>query len=188
MVVMSLDDALTLAGQVLADYEASGLDAAPGAERIWPGRLSAALRDLSAAAAAWYASPAGGPSADGLAPVVRQLHDGAARIEEQASRLEAASTALARQPATPGGSGGRGGWRRLLGMRAGRVPVPGSVLLTPAEAATAWQAVADAAAWHVAYRDCAGCVSGGACADPARHQVLGAAYAALKARLGEERQ
>ena len=49
---MSLDDALTLAGPVLADYEASGLDTAIGAERTWPGRLAAALRDLSAAAAA----------------------------------------------------------------------------------------------------------------------------------------
>jgi hypothetical protein len=187
---MSLDDALTLAGQVLADYEASGLDAAPGVERIWPGRLAGALRDLSAASAAWYASPAGGPSPDGLGAVVRQLHDGAARVEEQASRLEAASTALARQPATLGGSGsGSGGrWRRRLrGTRAGPAPAPGSVLLTPAEAATAWQATADAAAWHMAYRDCAGCVSGGTCADPARHQVLGAAYAALKARLGGER-
>jgi hypothetical protein len=185
---MSLDDALTLAGQVLADYEASGLDTAGGTERIWPGRLAAALRDLSAAAAAWYASPAGGPSAAGLGAVVRQLHDGVARIEEQASRLEVASTALARQPAKPGSSGGGGGWRLLLGMRADRATVPGSVLLTPAEAETAWQAAADAAAWHAAYRDCAGCVSGGACADPARHQVLGTAYAALKARLGGERQ
>lgn len=186
---MSLDDALTLAGQVLADYEASGLDAALGVERIWPGRLAQALRDLSVAAAAWYASPAGGPSAAGLEAVVRQLHDGVARVEEQASRLEVASTALARQPAKPGSSGGGGGgWRRLLGMRAGRALVPGSVLLSPAEAETAWQAAADAAAWHAAYRDCAGCVSGGACADPARHQVLGAAYAALRARLGGERQ
>ncbi len=71
-------------------------------------------------------------------------------------------------------------------MRAGRAPAPGSVLLTPAEAATARQAAADAAAWQAAYRDCAGCVRGGACADPARHQLLGAAYAALKARLGGE--
>jgi hypothetical protein len=183
--VMSLDDALTLAGQVLADYEASGLDTAIGTERIWPGRLAAALRDLSAAAAAWYASPAGGPSAAGLDAVVRQLHDGVARVEEQASRLEVASTALARQP---GKSGGGGGWRRLLGMRAGQAGEPGSVLLTPAEAETAWQAAADAAAWHAAYRDCAGCVGGGACADPARHQMLGAAYAALRSRLGGERQ
>jgi hypothetical protein len=73
-------------------------------------------------------------------------------------------------------------------MRAGPASEPGSVLLTPAEAETAWHAAADAAAWHAAYRDCAGCVSGGACADPARHQVLGAAYAVLKARLGGERQ
>src|SRR6266568_2175593 len=140
---MSLDDALTLAGQVLADYEASGLDTAGGAERIWPGRLAAALRDLSAAAAVWYASPAGGPSAAGLDAVVRQLHDGVARIETEAARLEVASTALARQPARP--RDGRGGLQRLMGARAGRALVPGSVLLTPAEAETAWQAAADAA-------------------------------------------
>lgn len=49
---MSLDDALVLAGLVLADYEASGMEDARGTERIWPGRLAHALRDLSAAAAA----------------------------------------------------------------------------------------------------------------------------------------
>src|SRR5260370_29844567 len=117
---MSLDDALTLAGQVLADYEASGLDAAPGAERIWPGRLAGALRDLSAAAAAWYASPAGGPSPDGLGAVVRQLHDGAARVEEQASPLAAPTTPLPRQPPTPGR--GRSPGPRLLGIPAGPAP------------------------------------------------------------------
>ena len=167
---MSLDDALTLAGQVLADYEASGLDTAIGAERIWPGRLAAALQDLSAAAAAWYASPAGGPSAAGLDAVVRQLHDGVARVEEQASRLEVASTELARQPARPRDVGGRGGLRRLMGIQAGRAPVPGSVLLSPAEAETAWQAAADAALAR-GVPGLRGCVSGGACADPARHQV-----------------
>ncbi len=50
---MSLDDALTLAGQVLADYDASGLAGAASVEGIWPGRLAHALRDLSAAAAVW---------------------------------------------------------------------------------------------------------------------------------------
>src|SRR2546423_14345752 len=163
---MSLDDALTLAGKVLADYEESGLDTAIGTERIWPGRLAAALRDLSAAAAAWSASPAGGPSAAGLDAVVRQLHDGVARVEEQASRLEVASTALARQPAKPGSSGGGVGWRRL-GMRAGRASEPGAVLLTPAEAETARQAAADAAARHAADPGRAGRVDGGGGGGPA---------------------
>src|SRR5260370_722152 len=67
---------------------------------------------VPAAAAAGSASRAGGPPRDGLGGVVRQLHEGAARGEEQASRRGAPSPALARQPATPGG--GRSGWRRLL--------------------------------------------------------------------------
>jgi hypothetical protein len=45
---MSLDEAVTLAGQVLAGYEASGMAGAPGAERIWAGRLAGALRHLAA--------------------------------------------------------------------------------------------------------------------------------------------
>jgi hypothetical protein len=184
--MLSLDDALTLAGQVLADYEASGLDTAAGAERIWPGRLAQALRDLAAAAAAWYASPAGDPSAAGLGAVVQQLHEGVARVEEQAARLEAASTALARQPTRPGS--GRGGLRRLVRRRAAGRAEPGSVLLSPGEADTAWQAAADAAAWQARYGDCAPCLSGGACADPARHELIAAAYAALRSRLGGERQ
>jgi len=187
--MMSLDDALTLAGQVLADYEASGLDAAAGAERIWPGRLAQALRDLAAAAAAWYASPVTDPSAVALGAVVRQLHEGVARVEEQAARLEAASTTLARQPARPGG--GQVGLRRLVRRQADRAsarPEPGSVLLSPGEADTAWQAAADAAAWHARYGDCAQCLSGGGCADPARHELIAAAYAALRSRLGGERQ
>ncbi len=187
---MSLDDALTLAGQVLADYEASGLDAAAGAERIWPGRLAQALRDLAAAAAAWYASPAGDPSAAGLGAVVRQLHEGVARVEEQAARLETASTTLARQPARPGGGqvGLRRLVRRLVRRRVAGRAEPGSVLLSPGEADTAWQAAADAAAWQARYGDCAPCLGGGGCADPARHELIAAAYAALRSRLGGERQ
>lgn len=184
--MISLDDALMLAGQVLADYEASGLDAAAGAERIWPGRLAQALRDLAAAAAAWYASPVTDPSAAGLAAVVRQLHEGVARVEEQAARLEAASTTLARQSARPGS--GRGALRGLVRQRAAGRPEPGSVLLSPGEADTAWQAAADAAAWQARYGDCAPCLSGGTCSDPARHELIAAAYAALRSRLGGERR
>jgi hypothetical protein len=186
---MSLDDALVTAGLVLADYEASGLDAAGGAERIWPGRLAHALRDLAAAAAAWYASPAGDPSAVGLDAVVRQLHKGVARIETEAARLEVASTKLARQPARPRDGGGLGGrWRLAQAGHATKRPVPGSVLLSPGEADTAWQAAADAAAWHAAHGDCAVRVASEACADPACHQVITAAYAALRTRLGDERR
>jgi hypothetical protein len=185
---MSLDDALTLAGQVLADYEASGLDAAAGTERIWPGRLAQALRDLAAASAAWSASPVTSPSAAGLGAVVRQLHEGVARVEEQAARLEAASTTLARRVARP--PSGPAGLRWLVRWRAGGAdgqPEPGSVLLSPGEADTAWQAAADAAAWQARHGDCAPCLSGGACADPARHELIAASYAALRARLGQER-
>ena len=185
---MTLDDALMLAGQVLADYEASGPGAAPGEERIWPGRLAQALRDLAGASAAWYASPAGDPSAAALNAVVCRLQDDIARIETQAVRLETASSALARRSPRPQA---RGGWRRLMHPPAGRAaqhPGAGAVLLSPAEADTAWQAAADAAAWHADYGDCAGCVTSGACTDPARHQAIVAAYAALRIRLDGERR
>ncbi len=188
---MSLDDALMLAGQVLADYEASGLQATKGAERIWPGRLAHALRDLAAAAAAWYASPVGDPSAAALDAAVRQLHEGVAQVEEQAARLEVASTALASRPTKAAGpAGGRTWLARLTGRAAGMPewPEPGSVLLSPSEANTAWQAAADATAWHARYGDCADCVGSGACADPARHEVIAAAYAALHSRLGGDRR
>jgi hypothetical protein len=185
--MMSLDDALVMAGQVLADYEASGLEVAPGAERIWPGRLAQALRDLAGAAAAWYASPSGQPSATVLDAVIGQLQDAITRMDSQAARLEVAGTSLAapaEQPARPRLSGR---WRRLTRGRARPQPErrePGSVVLSSGEADTAWQAAADAAAWHAEYGDCATCVDSGACSDPARHDAITAAYAQLRSRIG----
>jgi hypothetical protein len=38
---MTLDDALRLAGQVLADYEASGPESVPGTGQGWAGRWPA---------------------------------------------------------------------------------------------------------------------------------------------------
>jgi hypothetical protein len=191
---MSLDDALALAGQVLADYEVAGLDGAGGVDLIWTGRLAQALRDLAAAAALWFAGPAGDLSVEGLAASIRLLQEGAVRVEAQAVRLEVASTTVAAQPATP--CGGRAGWRRLVVAWAGRVAgrgpqrsvrsglEPGSVLLSAAEADTAWQAAADAAAWHAQYgSDCVHCLGVGRCADPVRHQAILAAYIALQRRL-----
>jgi hypothetical protein len=181
---MSLDDALMMAGQVLADYETSGLETAPGAERIWPGRLAQALRDLAGAAAAWYASPSGQPSAAVLDTVVGQLQDAITRMDSQAARLDVASTVLAAQPARPRLSGR---WRRLTHTPAPQRPEhrePGSVLLSASEADTAWQAAADAAAWHAEYGDCSTCVDSGACSDPGRHEAITAAYAALRSRIG----
>lgn len=183
---MSLDDALMMAGQVLADYEASGLETAPGTERIWPGRLAQALRDLAGAAAAWYASPSGQPSGTVLDTVVGQLQDEIARMDAQAARLEVAGTALA-APGPDARPRLSGRWRRLTRGQARQRPErrePGSVLLSASEADIAWQAAADAAAWHAEYGDCATCVDTGACTDRARHQVIVAEYAALRTRVG----
>jgi hypothetical protein len=189
--MMSLDDALTLAGQVLADYEVSGLADAPGAGGIWPGRLAHALRDLSAAAAAWYASPVSDPSAAALGTAVRQIEDGAARVEAEAARLDRAAAALAGRRVARPGAGGPGRVRdavaRIAWAWAARAtrgaPEPGAVVLSAADADTVWQALADAAAWHAGQGDCADCPAG-QCADPGRHAVIAAGYAALRARLG----
>src|SRR5712691_2397884 len=163
---MSLNDALTLAGQVLTDYAASGLAAAPGAERIWPDRLAHALRDLTASAAAWYAAPVGDPSAAALAGVVRRLEDGVAGVEAEAARLDRAAGLAARHAGRGGPGRVRDALARLVwswaGRAAGRVPGPGAVVLSAAEADTAWQALAGAAAWRagraVAENGCFGCV------------------------------
>lgn len=40
---MTLDDALRLAGQVLADYEDTGPGTVPGSEGAWAGRLAQPL-------------------------------------------------------------------------------------------------------------------------------------------------
>ena len=82
----------------------------------------------------------------------------------------------------------------------------GSVLLSAAEAETAWQALADAAAWRAGRADdgngCFGCVRAqararaGHAADPdlarcpehARYDTIVADYAALRIRLGGDRR
>jgi hypothetical protein len=157
---MSLDDALALAGQVLADYETADAPDGSGLALVWTDQLADVLRKL--AAAARHAGPAG----------------------------DLAHVTPAGCPAGgPGGShrGTDGGWlARIVAAWAGRVTgrVPGPrVVLSVAEADTARQALADAGAWHGAFGDCAACVAAGRCADRGRHQVLAVAYAALRARL-----
>jgi hypothetical protein len=187
---MSLDDALALAGQVLADYAASGLADAPGAERIWPDRLAHALRDLSAAAAVF----------------VRRLEDAAAGVEAEAARLDRAAELAARhagrvRPGRVGDVLARMAWA-WAGRAARRVPEPGAVVLSAGEADTAWQALADAAAWRAGRADdengCFGCVRAKAraraghdpdpdlarCPEHARNETIVADYAALRLRLG----
>jgi hypothetical protein len=161
---MSLDDALTLAGQVLADYETSDARDASGLALVWADRLAGVLRAL--ALAARDAGPAG----------------------------DLARVAPAGCPAGgPGGGrpGRDGGWPARIvaawaGRVTGRVPERG-VVLSAAEADTARQALADAGAWHGAFGDCAACVAAGRCADRGRHRVLAVAYAALRARLDGDR-
>ncbi len=208
---MSLNDALTLAGQVLTDYAASGLADAPGTERIWPDRLAHALRDLTASAAAWYAAPVGDPSAAALAGVVRRLEDGVAGVEAEAARLDRAAELAARHAGRGCPGQARNALARLVWSWASRVacrvpepgvPEPGGVVLSAAEADTAWRALADAAAWRAGRADdetgCFGCVRARAraraehapdpdvarCPEHARDEVVVADYAALRLRLG----
>jgi hypothetical protein len=74
----------------------------------------------------------------------------------------------------------------MRGAGVGRAPEPGAVVLPAEDAATVWQALADAGAWHGAYGDCAACVAAGLCANGPRHEQIAVAYAALRARLGSE--
>jgi len=71
---------------------------------------------------------------------------------------------------------------------AGGAPEPGAVVLSAADADTAWQALADAGAWHSVYGDCAVCVGNGVCGEKARHEVIAVQYAALRSLLsGDQR-
>jgi hypothetical protein len=165
--VMPVDDALALAGHVLAAYGASGLEGTSGPDLVWADQLARALRELADAVSVRHVAPVGArPVA-----VIRkagQAGDGAAR------------------PA--GGRAGRagGGLARVLRWRGSRVSGRRAVVLSAAEADLAGLALADAGAWHVVYGDCAACVGEGECADPGRHEVLAGEYAALRARLGGE--
>lgn len=165
--VMSLDDALALAGHVLAAYAASGPADMSGPDLLWADQLARALRELADAVSVRHVTPVGGrPVA-----VIRkagQAGGGAAQ---------------------PGGRrAGRpwSGLARVMWGRPVRVPEAGAVVLSAAEADVAGQALADAGVWHVVYGDCAACVGDGVCADPGRHRVIAVAYAALLARLAGE--
>src|SRR5262250_3384774 len=161
---MPLDDALELAGQVLADYETSDAQDGPGLTLVWADQLADVLRKL--AAAARHAGLAG----------------------------DLAHVTPAGCPAGgPGGGrpdGVRGWLARIVaawaGRVTGRVPEPG-ITLSAAEADTARQALADAGAWHGAFGDCAACVAAGRCTDGPRHGGLAVAYAVLGARLDGDR-
>ena len=160
---MSLDDALERAGQVLADYEASGAADESGLALVWVDQLAQILRELAGAASAWRAGrerdqrSAGvtGPLAAGSG------YRDAGQVRGWLARMLGAGTAL-----TPSGRG--------------------AAVLAAEDAATVWQALADADAWHGAYGDCAACVTAGLCADGPRHEQIAVAYAALRARLGSE--
>jgi len=151
---MSVDDALALAGQVLADYEASGAGNASGLDLLWRDRLARALRELAAAVSIGHVTPVSGrPTA------VRETRPG--------SRLCRVPNALA----------------RIVGGWAGLSPEPGAVVLSAGDADTVWQALADAGAWHGVYGDCAACIAAGLCAAAERHEVIAVQYAALRAHL-----
>ena len=156
---MPLDEALALAGQVLADYETSEAGDVPGLALVW---------------------------ADQLADVVRKLA-AAARQADPADRANV--TLAGCPAGCPGGglSDGVRGWLARIvaawaGRVTGRVPEP-RVVLSAAEAEVARPALADAGAWQGAFGDCAACVAAVRCTDGARHQGLAVAYAALRARL-----
>ncbi len=140
--MLSLDDALELAGQVLADYETSGARDESG---LALDQLAQVLRELAGVASAW-------------------------RAERERDR-----SAVTMTGPRPSGSGDRGagrvrGWlARMRGAGSGRAPAErGAVVLAAEDAATVWQALADAGAWHGAYGDCAACVAAGLCADGPR--------------------
>jgi hypothetical protein len=165
--VMPVDDALALAEHVLAAYCASGPDDTPGPDMLWADQMARALRKLADAVSVRHVTPVGArPVA-----VIRKAGQAGDRAARPAGRRV--------------GRAGRGlAW--MLRGRAGRVPGPGAVVLSAAEADTAGQALADAGAWHVVYGDCAACVAAGTCVDSERHGLLAGEYAALRARLGGE--
>jgi hypothetical protein len=165
--MMPVDDALALAEHILAVYGASGPEDTPGPDLLWADQLACALRKLADAVSTRHVTPV---SARPVAVIRKagQAGDGAAQSADRRA-----------------GRAGRG-LARVLRGRAVRMPEPGAVVLSEAEADTAGLALADAGAWHAVYRDCAVCVGDGECADPERHQVIAVQYAALRARLGGE--
>jgi len=167
---MSLDDAVALAGQVLADYDTSGRTEAPGPDLLWRDQLARALRELTVAASAWHVTPVAVLAAAGEPAV------GAGRVQDAAA-------------GKPGDSPGRvrTALARIAWPWAARVSEPGAVVLSAADADVVWQALADAGAWHGVYGDCAACIAAGLCAQTERHEVIAVQYAALRAQLGGDR-
>jgi hypothetical protein len=158
---MSLDDALALAEQLLADFESSGAQEESGLGLVWVDQLAHVLHELADAASAWRA----GRACD-----------------------RSAITETGYLPGGPDGcSPGRvQSWLAwLVRVRTGRASAkPDALVLSAGEAATVWQALADAGAWHGAFGDCAACVAAGLCAEGPQHEQIAVEYAALRTRLG----
>jgi hypothetical protein len=161
--MMTVDDALALAGHVLTAYTASGPQDKCSPDLLWANQLAHALRELADAVSTRHVTPV----VDRPVAVIRKAGDRAAGSDaERAGRV---GSLLA----------------RIVRSRAGRES-EAAVMLTAVEVGTVRQALADAGAWHCVYGDCAGCVADGECADPRQHEVLVAMYAALRAWLGGE--
>jgi hypothetical protein len=161
--MVTVDDALALAGHVLTAYSASGPEDTCGPDLLWADQLARALRELADAVSTRHVTPV----VDRPVAVIRKAGDRAAASDaERARRL---GSVLA----------------RIVRGRAGRGS-EAAVVLTAVEVGTVRQALADAGAWHCVYRDCAACVADDECADPRQHEVLAAMYAALRAWLGGE--
>src|SRR5260370_21966608 len=144
---MSVDDALALAGQVLADYEASGAGDAPGLDLLWRDQLARALRELAAAASVWHVTPVGGRPA-AVVTAVRETRPGGGRPCRVRNALA-----------------------RIVGGGAGRVPERGAVVLSAGDADTVWPAVAGAGARHGVDRRRPARTAGRPCAAAARRQA-----------------
>lgn len=157
---MTVDDALALAGHILAAYAASGPEDTPGPDLLWADQLARALRELADAVSVRHVTPV----TDRPVAVIRRAGD------------EAAGS----------GAGRAGRFGSMLARIVRRGPEPGAVVLTAVEVITVRLALADAGAWHAVYGDCAACAGDGGCVDPRQHEVLAATYAALRAWLDGE--
>src|SRR6266568_2982604 len=118
---MSLDAALALAGQVLADYDGSG--SVSGADLLWGDQLARALRELSAAVSAWHVAPVSDRSV-AVISAARQSRPGGQRSGRIRNPLARILWAWA-------------------GRVPGRAPNPGAVVLSAGDVDTVWQALAD---------------------------------------------
>jgi hypothetical protein len=121
---MSLDDALALAGQILADYESPGARDESGLALVWADQLAQVLREL-AAACAWRAERASAWRAE-RASAWRAERASAWRAERD--RLAVMATG-----SVPVRSGDRG-TGRLAGM-----PGAGAALVPAGRGRWCWQ-------------------------------------------------